>query len=46
MVFAGNTGLEGACYNLDSNSNLVDLSSTYIENIAVKAGVVFAINDS
>lgn len=46
MVFEGNAGFEGSCYNLDSFSYLDDLSSTYSENIANKGGVVFAINDS
>ena len=46
MTFVDNKGYQGACYQLDSTTTLVDFDSAYIKNKATQGGVIFAINDS
>ena len=46
MDFSENAGYQGACYLLDSTSELIDQDSVYMNNKASQGGVTFAINDS
>ena len=46
MQFRLNKGLNGACVQIDSNSEWRDKNSRYIKNRSTLGGVVYAINDS
>jgi hypothetical protein len=46
MQFRLNKGLNGACFQIDSNSEWTDNNSKYIKNRSTLGGVVYAINDS
>ena len=46
MNFQNNKGNQGACFEIDSFSSLIDDGSFYQRNSANQGGVIFAINDS
>ena len=46
MNFLENRGNQGACFSLNSFTELIDSDSTYLKNYAYQGGVIFAIGDS